>query len=99
MHHEVPIFLLSLAVLLGSARLLGALAARLGLPAVVGEILAGLLAGKTVLGRAFPGAFAWLGNGTPDRPLHNATFDFNDGALKPGMLLMSALAVRWLEQG
>ncbi len=60
MHHEVPIFLLSLAVLLGSARLLGALAARLGLPAVVGEILAGLLAGKTVLGRAFPGAFAWL---------------------------------------
>jgi Kef-type K+ transport system membrane component KefB/mannitol/fructose-specific phosphotransferase system IIA component (Ntr-type) len=60
MHHEVPVFLLSLAVLLGAARLLGALAQRLGLPAVVGEILAGLLAGKTVLGRVAPGAYAWL---------------------------------------
>lgn len=66
MHHEVPIFLLSLAVLLGTARLLGALARRLGLPAVVGEILAGLLAGKTVLGRIHADAFGWLfPEGTP----------------------------------
>lgn len=60
MHQDVALFLLALAVLLGAARLLGEAAARLGFPAVVGEILAGLLLGKTILGRLAPGAFAWL---------------------------------------
>ncbi len=36
---------------LGVARLLGELARTIGLPAVVGELSAGLLLGKTVLGR------------------------------------------------
>ena len=43
-----------------------------------------------------PGAFFWLGNGRPGRQLHQPTFDFNDEALKTGMLVMSALAVRRL---
>src|SRR5436309_1238647 len=60
MHGEGMLFLLSLAVLLGAARLFGLLAQRLRLPAVVGEILAGVLVGRTVLGRLAPGAFAWL---------------------------------------
>lgn len=59
-HSEALLFLLSLAVLLGAARLLGELANRLGWPAVVGEILAGVVIGKTVLGRFAPGAFEWL---------------------------------------
>lgn len=59
-HPEVLLFLLSLAVLLGAARLFGEIANRLGWPAVVGEIIAGLVIGKTVLGRFAPGAFAWL---------------------------------------
>lgn len=59
-HSEVLLFLLSLAVLLGAARLLGELAHRLGWPGVVGEILAGVIVGKTVFGRVAPGAFAWL---------------------------------------
>jgi Kef-type K+ transport system membrane component KefB/mannitol/fructose-specific phosphotransferase system IIA component (Ntr-type) len=49
--HSVLIFLLSLALLLGVARLLGELARMLGLPMVVGEILAGIVLGRTGLGR------------------------------------------------
>lgn len=57
---EVFIFLLALAVLLGAARLLGEIANRLGWPAVVGEIIAGVVVGKTVFGRFAPDAFAWV---------------------------------------
>jgi Kef-type K+ transport system membrane component KefB len=65
-HHDVLVFLLSLAVLLGMARAFGAVAHKLGMPAVVGEILAGVFIGKTVLGRVAPGAFNWLfSDGTP----------------------------------
>jgi Kef-type K+ transport system membrane component KefB/mannitol/fructose-specific phosphotransferase system IIA component (Ntr-type) len=56
MHERtVLVFLLSLAVLLSSARLLGELARRVQLPLIVGEIAAGILLGPTVLGRAAPG--------------------------------------------
>ncbi|MEO7735361.1 MAG: cation:proton antiporter [Kofleriaceae bacterium] len=57
---QLLIFLLSLAVLLGAACILGAIATRIGCPAVVGEIAAGIVVGKTVLGRCWPEAFAWL---------------------------------------
>jgi Kef-type K+ transport system membrane component KefB/mannitol/fructose-specific phosphotransferase system IIA component (Ntr-type) len=62
---EAFVFLLSLAVLLGAARLLGELASRLGWPAVVGEILAGVVIGKTVLGRFAPAVYEQL---FPDGP-------------------------------
>jgi Kef-type K+ transport system membrane component KefB/mannitol/fructose-specific phosphotransferase system IIA component (Ntr-type) len=58
--HDALIFLLSIAALLGVARLLGELARAFGLPAVVGELTAGLLLGKTVLGRISPGAQGFL---------------------------------------
>ncbi|MDB4944834.1 MAG: putative Na/H antiporter [Labilithrix sp.] len=58
--HDAVAFLLSLAVLLGVARLLGELARRLGLPLVVGELIAGILLGATGLGRVAPGAFQFL---------------------------------------
>ena len=45
-----------------------------------------------------PGAFFRLGNGTPNRPGHNPTFEFDDRALKTGMLVMSLLTLRWLEE-
>ncbi|MFT3769945.1 MAG: cation:proton antiporter [Minicystis sp.] len=60
MHHDQLVFLLSLAVLLGVARALGELCQRARIPAVAGELAAGLLLGKTVLGRIAPGAYAWL---------------------------------------
>jgi amidohydrolase len=45
-----------------------------------------------------PGAFFRLGNGRPKRPSHGPTFDFDDRAMKRGILVMSLLAVRWLEK-
>jgi len=59
-HHDVLLFLLGLAVLLGVARIFGEVCRRFGFPAVAGEIVAGVLLGKTVLGRFAPGAFAWI---------------------------------------
>ncbi len=58
--HDVLIFLLSLAVLLSAARVLGELARRLGLPLIFGELASGILLGPTVLGRAAPDAQKWL---------------------------------------
>ena len=45
-----------------------------------------------------PGTFFWLGNGTPERQIHNGTFNFDDRALKTGMLVLSALALGWATQ-
>ena len=54
--HEVTVMLLALGVLLGTARILGELAQRLHQPTVLGEMLAGILLGPTVLGTIAP---AW----------------------------------------
>ncbi|HNM45807.1 MAG TPA: cation:proton antiporter [Candidatus Sumerlaeota bacterium] len=53
-HAEIPIFLLSLAALLGLARLFGEVAKMFRQPAVLGEILAGIVLGPTVLGTFAP---------------------------------------------
>lgn len=58
--HEVLVFVLSLAVLLTAARLLGELARRLGFPLVFGELASGIVLGPTVFGRVAPGAQHWL---------------------------------------
>jgi Kef-type K+ transport system membrane component KefB len=58
--HDVVVFLVALASLLGAARALGELARKFGMPLVVGEILAGVLLGPTILGRVAPGGFTWL---------------------------------------
>ncbi len=49
-HHELLVFWIQLLVIVGMARILGALAKRVGLPAVVGELSAGLILGPTVYG-------------------------------------------------
>ena len=53
-------FLAQLVVVVAATRLVGALAARLRQPRVVGEIAAGLLLGPSLLGRLAPGLSAWL---------------------------------------
>lgn len=58
--HDSLVFLLSLGVMLASARVLGELARWLGMPLVVGEIAAGIALGPTVLGRISPKGQAWL---------------------------------------
>ncbi len=57
---QITVFLLSMAVLLGFAKFLGELAKRYGQPAVLGEILAGILLGQTVLAQASPDLYLWL---------------------------------------
>ncbi len=58
--HELLIFWVQLIVLLGTARLLGLVAQRLGQPRVVGELGAGVLLGPSVFGRFFPDLAAWV---------------------------------------
>jgi Kef-type K+ transport system membrane component KefB/mannitol/fructose-specific phosphotransferase system IIA component (Ntr-type) len=58
--HQVLVMLLSFGVLLGLARLLGELALKLHQPAVLGELLAGVLLGPTVFGALAPLAQGWL---------------------------------------
>jgi Kef-type K+ transport system membrane component KefB len=52
--------LVTLPVVLLACRLIGELVARVGQPAVMGEIVAGVLLGPSLLGWAWPGAYAWL---------------------------------------
>jgi len=58
--HELLLFLLQFALLLVVARSLGMVATRFGLPSVVGELLAGLVIGPSLLGNIAPGMFEWL---------------------------------------
>ena len=51
---------LHLCAMIAVAIGMGALARRMGIPAVVGEIAGGLLLGPTVLGRLAPDLFTWL---------------------------------------
>jgi len=52
--------LLALAVIIVTARLLGALFARLKQPPVIGEVLAGILLGPSLLGRVAPSVSGYL---------------------------------------
>jgi Kef-type K+ transport system membrane component KefB len=53
--HDVPHLLVILFALLVATKLLGVVAQRLGQPSVVGELVAGILLGKSVLGLLDPG--------------------------------------------
>jgi len=68
---HVEVLLLDLVIVLGAARLLGSLARRLGQPPVIGEIVAGILLGPTLLG-------PWIGDdlfGPDMRPALTALAD------------------------
>ena len=58
--HQVLLFLIQVSLLLLLGRGLGQVFRRLGQPAVVGEIAAGVILGPSVLGEVAPGAFEWL---------------------------------------
>lgn len=59
-HGDLLKLVFSVGVLLASARLLGEVARRLRQPAVVGEILAGVILGPSLLSGLLPGFGAWL---------------------------------------
>ncbi len=58
--HEVLVFLVQLALLVGVARVFGWLMKGVGQPAVVGELLAGVVLGPTLFGRLAPETFDWV---------------------------------------
>ncbi len=60
LHHPLTLLLVQIVVVLAAARLCGHLIRRLGQPMVMGEILAGILLGPSLLGLVAPGALAWL---------------------------------------
>lgn len=59
-HHDILLLVLQVAVLLFAARALGEVAQRLGQPSVVGEIMAGIILGPSVLATLFPGFGEWI---------------------------------------
>lgn len=58
--HETLVLLLQLGTLLGLALLLGRLSIRLGMPALVGELAAGVILGPSLLAHVAPGLSGWL---------------------------------------
>jgi Kef-type K+ transport system membrane component KefB/nucleotide-binding universal stress UspA family protein len=65
-HEQLLLFWLQLVALLAVARGLGGLLRRIGQPAVVGELAAGLVLGPSIFGQLAPAAQAWL---FPDDPV------------------------------
>jgi Kef-type K+ transport system membrane component KefB len=59
-HHDILVVLVELAVLLFAARALGEVAQRLNQPSVVGEILAGIILGPSLLSSLFPAFGHWI---------------------------------------
>ncbi|SFS99582.1 cation:proton antiporter domain-containing protein [Halostagnicola kamekurae] len=59
-HHELFLVILQLTVLLFVARVLGEAFSSIGQPAVVGELLAGVVLGPSLLGVVVPGAYESL---------------------------------------
>jgi Kef-type K+ transport system membrane component KefB/mannitol/fructose-specific phosphotransferase system IIA component (Ntr-type) len=58
--HHVTVLLLAIATLLGAARLMGDVAQRYGQPAILGELIAGILLGPTFLGFVWPQGYEFL---------------------------------------
>jgi Kef-type K+ transport system membrane component KefB/nucleotide-binding universal stress UspA family protein len=59
-HHDVLVLLFQIALLLFAARALGEVAQRMGQPSVVGEILAGILLGPSLLSSLVPALGQWI---------------------------------------
>lgn len=55
--NEVLEFLVILVILLSTARIMGELFKKIGLPAIIGELLGGILLGPSFIGTLFPGFF------------------------------------------
>ncbi|WP_245966828.1 cation:proton antiporter [Sphaerisporangium album] len=91
--HELLLFLLQVGLLLLLATLLGRLAARLGMPAIVGELSVGVLLGPSLLAHLAPGLSEWL---LPSRP---AQFHLLDATAQIGVLLLVGLTGVQLDFG
>jgi Kef-type K+ transport system membrane component KefB len=59
-HHDVLVLIVQIAILLFAARAMGEIAQRLGQPAVVGEILSGIVLGPSLLSSLVPALGVWI---------------------------------------
>ncbi len=91
--HQLLLFLLQLGLLLGTAILLGRVAVRLGMPALVGELTAGVLLGPSVLGAAAPAFAGWL------LPPQAEQLHLLDAVGQLGVLLLVGLTGVYLDLG
>lgn len=80
--HQLLVFLLQAGLLLGVALLLALLGGRFGLPAIAGELCAGVIAGPSVLSHIVPGLSGWL------FPASGAQLHLLDAAGEIGLLLL-----------
>jgi Kef-type K+ transport system membrane component KefB len=64
-HHDLLVLLVQITLLLFVARAFAEIAQRLKQPSVVGEILAGIVLGPSILSGMFPGLGAWIVPQTP----------------------------------
>lgn len=90
---QLLILLLQLGLLLLLAIVLGRLAARYKMPAVVGELCAGVLVGPSVLAHAAPRVSAWL---LPHNP---AQYHLLDAVGELGVLLLVAITGMQMDLG
>ncbi|GAA4232313.1 hypothetical protein GCM10022254_31850 [Actinomadura meridiana] len=91
--HHLLVLLLQLGVLLMLAALLGRLARKCGMPAIVGELCAGALAGPSVLGALSPDLSGWL------FPADGAQTHLLDAVGQVGLLLLVGLTGMELDFG
>jgi Kef-type K+ transport system membrane component KefB len=87
------VFLVQIATLLAVGVLLGRLASRLGMAAVVGELCSGVLLGPSVLGHAAPSVAGWL------FPPQTGQFNMLDAVGQLGMLLLVGVTGMYLDVG
>lgn len=87
------VFLIALLLLLLLARLLGHLAERIGLPAVVGELTTGILLGPSLLAKVAPDLFDWLFRGEA------AQMHLVDAVGQLGVLLLVGITGTHLDLG
>jgi Kef-type K+ transport system membrane component KefB/nucleotide-binding universal stress UspA family protein len=83
--HAVFLLLVQLSLLIAAARAGAEIAKRVGLPAVVGELAAGIALGPTGFGHGFPNAFAAI------FPPTNESFHLLDAFSAMGMTLLLLL--------
>jgi Kef-type K+ transport system membrane component KefB len=83
--HQLLIFVLQVGLLLMLAVLLGRLAVRLGMPAIVGELAVGVLLGPSLLAHVAPAVSDWL------LPREAGQFHLLDAVAQIGVLLLVGL--------
>ncbi|MGK5532610.1 cation:proton antiporter [Streptomyces sp. URMC 129] len=92
-HHTLMIFLLQVGVLLLLALLLGRLARQWGMPAIVGELAAGVVLGPTLLANIAPAFSDWL------FPQEAAQMNLLDAVAQLGVLFLVGFTGMHLDLG